>query len=148
MAMIKFLLCLCLSSIWFQPSSSANGALVAKSMESGIIYSLSLVSDDSNFLVRLSYRQSVTGQVLGVGTAEVSVVKSSLTDGSWHSLVVIVTGDRALFYTDNIFIDSRYKIKMYHTNSVTLILILFAEGNPFFTQKPHLILSRVGLTSL
>lgn len=94
-------------SVWLQPSPNANGMLLAKTAASGLIYALSLVADGSNYLVRLTYQQSANGESLGVGTAEVSVVQSDLTDGTWHSLVVAVGQGRALFYRDNNFIDSR-----------------------------------------
>lgn len=93
--------------MWLQPSTSASGALVAKTSDSGLIYALSLVSDGSNFLLRLTYQQSANGQSLGVATVEVSMLQSSLADGVWHSLVVAVGQGMASFYRDGNFISSR-----------------------------------------
>ena len=44
----------------------------------------------------------------GSESVEVSVVQSSLTDSSWHSLTVVVDGSVATFYLDASTINSRY----------------------------------------
>ena len=44
----------------------------------------------------------------GSESVEVSVVQSSLADGDWHSLTVVVSGNTASFYQDAALIDSRY----------------------------------------
>ena len=81
--------------------------LVAKTSGSGVVYALSLVSDGTNFLLRLTYQQSANGEALGMASAEVSFPQADLVDGAWHSLVVAVGMGSALFYKDNTFIDSR-----------------------------------------
>lgn len=83
--------------------------LLAKTSGSGLVYGLSLISDGSNFLVRLTYQQSSSSseQFLGQSSAEVSLQQSDLADGAWHSLVVAVGQGTALFYRDNSFIASR-----------------------------------------
>ncbi len=78
--------------------------LLAKTADSGLVYALSLVSDGSNFLLRLTYQQS---ESLGVGTAEASLLQADLTDGAWHSLAVATGQGTALFYRDGTFITSR-----------------------------------------
>ena len=94
-------------SCWVRPFPSTVGVLVGKSSAAGVLYSLALVADDSNFLVRFTHRQSLAGQVLGVDMADIPVAMALLTDGTYHSVVMVVTGDRALLYIDGRFIDSR-----------------------------------------
>lgn len=94
-------------SVWLQPSTTANGILLAKTSDSGLVYALSLVSDGANFLLRLTYQQNVNGQSLGTATAEVSLPKTDLTDGAWHSLIVAIGGGIANLYTDGNFVTSR-----------------------------------------
>lgn len=81
--------------------------LLAKTSDFGVVYALSLISDGSNYLLRLTYQQGVDGTSLGVATAEVSLLQSDLVDGTWHSLVVAVGQGTALFYRDSNFITSR-----------------------------------------
>jgi hypothetical protein len=87
-----------------QPPASVDAMLLAKTSDAGVVFALSLVSDGSNFLLRLTYQQSLS---LGTATAEVSLQQSDLVDGAWHSLVVAVGQGTASFYRDGDFISSR-----------------------------------------
>ncbi len=102
--------CVCVCySCWVRPSVSAAGDIVVSltSDTSSILYSLSLISDANNFLVMFNYRQSLMGVSLGVGVVDIPVAKSMLSDDSYHSLAMVVTGDRMLLYVDGQFQDSR-----------------------------------------
>jgi len=52
-----------------------------------------------------SYSQSMAA---GSAMVDIPVAKSPLTDGNYHSLVVVVTTSRLALYRDGTMVDSRY----------------------------------------
>ena len=90
------------NSLWLRPTSGTSGILVAQATDSTPLYRLSLVADSVNFIIRFSYRSS--SSLLSV---ETSLTQSTLTEGTWHSLVVSATNQMASFYVDGTFLTSR-----------------------------------------
>ena len=69
------------------------------------------------------------------------MVQSSLADGDWHSLTVVISGNMASFYQDATLIDSRY---MYiHVVCIytllTLLATIFSVSSHTGHWKSHLL---------
>ena len=95
-------------SVWLQPTLGSGGVLLAKTTIDGstTYYSLSLVADGTNYLSRLGYLPA-GGSSTQLRTVNIPIVQSSLADGAWHSLAVVVESGTALFYVDGVFQTSR-----------------------------------------
>jgi len=81
--------------------------LVAKTTGGGStrFYAVALVADGESFIIRLSYLPA--SLQTGSRSVEVSVLQSTLADGSWHSLIVSVNNGTAFFYVDGAPVSSR-----------------------------------------